>query len=192
MRISILIATIGKESLLNMLDSLKNQLTKDDFIYVIVDGLEYHERTKEILSRFNGYVCKLIIIYENDNLGYWGHGIRNKYQKQLDGDYILHADDDDIYMENSMSIIRKNIKDFNKMYLFKFYHDFSKGISFWRVPEIKLNNIGTPCGSIPNIPDKMGTWGYKYGGDFDFYNSCEFDYEFVDDYIYMVNKNNKR
>ena len=187
MSISVLISTIGNDSLIDMLNSLKHQLSENDYLYVISDGFDYHEEVKNIISNFNGYVCNLKVIYENENLGYWGHGVRNKYQKQLKGDYILHADDDDIYINGSIDRIKESISENNgKMLLFKFYHNYSKNEYFWRVPVLMLNNIGTPCGAIPNIPEKMGTWGYRYGGDFDFYNSCKFEERFINEYIYVV------
>lgn len=187
MNLSVLISTIGNEYLIDMLDSLKYQLSVNDYLYVVVDGSDYHQKVRSVLSNFNGYVCNLEIIYENDNQGYWGHGIRNKYQRLLKGDYILHADDDDIYIDLSIDIIKKSINEnFGKMLLFKFYHNYSKNEYFWRVPFLMLNNIGTPCGAIPNIPDLMGNWGYRYGGDFDFYKSCKFEKKFVDEYIYVV------
>jgi hypothetical protein len=188
MSISILISTIGKDSLIDMLNSLKGQLSENDHLYIIADGSDYHENVKSIISNFIDYVCNLEVIYENDNKGYWGHGIRNKYQGLLKGDYILHADDDDIYIDGSIDIIKKSIiENTGKMLFFKFYHNFSKNEYFWRVPVLMLNNIGTPCGVVPNIPDSMGKWGYRYGGDFDFYKSCKFDIKFIDEYIYVVN-----
>lgn len=187
MSIGVLISTIGKDSLIDMLNSLKNQLSKNDYLYVIVDGLEFHDKVKEILSRFKGYLFNLNVVYENNNQGYWGHGIRNKYQNFLKGDYILHADDDDIYIDGAIDIIKKSISEnFGKMLFFKFYHNYKKNEYVWRVPVLMLNNIGTPCGAIPNIPEKMGTWGYRYGGDFDFYNTCKFEVVFIDKYIYVV------
>ena len=187
MSISILISTIVNDSLIDMLNSLKYQLSECDYLYIIVDGFDHHNKVKQIISNFNDYVYNLEIIYENDNLGYWGHGVRNKYQKELKGDYILHADDDDIYIEGSIDIIKKSIaKNIGKMLLFKFYHNYKKNEYYWKYPIIKLNNIGTPCGAIPNIPENMGRWEYKYGGDYNFYNSCKFDYIFIDEYIYVV------
>ena len=38
---------------------------------------------------------QISIIYEDKNLGFWGHGIRNKHNK-LKGDFIFHIDDDEI------------------------------------------------------------------------------------------------
>ena len=40
--------------------------------------------------------------YEKEKQGYWGHGIRNKYQ-DLKGDFIHHSDDDDETLESNVS-----------------------------------------------------------------------------------------
>lgn len=186
MTLSILIATTGRSSLLVMLESLKNQLSKDDWVYIVSDGPWFHQKVNNILSNFTGYSCNLEVIYESENLGYYGHGVRNKYQTRLKGDYILHADDDDIYGDNSIESVKKSIREKGgKMLLFKIY-DPHKNKYYWETPVLALNNIGTPCGAIPNIPQKMGRWGLRYGGDFDFYNTCKFEYEFIDQLIYLV------
>lgn len=188
--ITVLITTIGKDTLSDMLDSLKTQLNFNDNLYILVDGEQYHEESKKIIeSKLESFRCNVEVIYETENHGYWGHGIRNKYQKNLNGDYILHGDDDDVYLPHSISMIKNIIKYNHKpntTYMFKFYHNYNQGESYWKTPEIKLANVGTPCGIIPNIPSKMGEWGYRYGGDFDFYNSCDFNFMFVDKFIYTV------
>lgn len=178
--ISIFFATIGKDSLTRILDSVIYQLSENDRIYVAVDGKQYHEKVKNMLSGYNVH-----LILEDDNLGHWGHGLRNKYQYKLEGDYILHADDDDIYLENSIKNIKENIKKYyGEMLLFR-----SKIVALnrtvWDHLKLELANISTACGAIPNVPDKMGTWEYRYGGDFDFYNSCKFKYRYINEVIYV-------
>jgi GT2 family glycosyltransferase len=187
MSISILIATIGKTTLKAMLESLKNQLKKEDNLYVVVDGKEYFDDFNCVISSFKNYDFNLKIIYEKKNLGYWGHGIRNKYQKKLKGDYIMHADDDDIYVDGAIDLIKNYIEknDYETMMLFKFFLT-NKNDTYWKDPELRFSNIGTPCGVIPNIPEKMGKWGKRRGGDFDFYNSCKFNYKFIDELIYCA------
>jgi len=191
MKISVMLTTIGRPCLSYMLESLVHELNVDDTLYLFIDGLENVNAAVEIFKKFEGsFVCNTQIIVEPNNLGYWGHGIRNKYQKQLCGDFIIHADDDDVFIKNSFTTIRNNIDDINNkdnIYFFKFYDNFKQNSSVWKVPKLLLNNIGTPCGVIPNVPEKFGNWGYRYGGDFDFYNSCKFEtLNFVDEIIYCV------
>jgi hypothetical protein len=191
MKISVMLTTIGRPCLSHMLESLIDELSTNDFLYIFIDGSENVSSTVDIFKMFKDrFVCNTQIIVEPDKIGFWGHAIRNKYQKQLQGDFIIHADDDDVFIKNSFTIIRNSINDINnkdKIYFFKFYDNFKKNSSVWKIPKLSLNNIGTPCGVIPNIPEKFGEWGYRYGGDFDFYNSCKFEtLIFVDEIIYCV------
>jgi len=185
----ILLTTIGKPELRNMLDSLKSQLNSNDYLYVVIDGQQYFESAKRIIESYKpNFPCKFIEIYNNENLGYWGHPLRNKYQSNLNGDYILHCDDDDIYIKNSLGKVRQHIKgsDSKSIYFFKFYRNFNKKELYWVDEILRDGNVGTPCGVIPNIPSKMGIWTNRYGGDYDFYSTCKFDHKFVDEIIYCA------
>lgn len=184
--ISVLIATTGRPTLIRLLDSLKYQLNENDTIYVVVDGNEYRERADVILKQFTGYKCNLEVRYEEETLGFWGHGVRNKHQGSLKGDYILHADDDDSYTLCAMDFVRAGIAENpGKMLVFKICHsDFRDYV--WSRKEVKPGNIGTPNGVIPNIPSKMGHWTLAHGGDGDFYTMCKFEHVFIDKPIYVM------
>ena len=91
----VLLATIGKKSIYNILSMLKDQLNKIDYLTIVFDGKNNSEMAKDILKYVIDFKCKVNIIIEDENLGYWGHGIRNKY-KDLEGDFCFHIDDDDI------------------------------------------------------------------------------------------------
>lgn len=183
--ISVVLTTIGRSELQFMLESLQNQLNKNDNLYIFIDGKEHYEISKKIISKCN-FKCNLYIHVENEKLGNWGHSLRNKYQKKLKGDYILHADDDDIYLKDSFEKIRKFCIYKDKIIFFKFYINFRKNLFAWRTPDLRLGNIGTPCGLIPNISEKFGYWEYKEGGDLDFYKTCKFEHIFIDELIYCA------
>lgn len=183
--ISVLLTTIGRFELHFMLESLQTQLNENDNLYIFIDGKECFEGTQKIISKYK-FKCNLFVNIENERLGNWGHSLRNKYQKELKGDYILHADDDDIYLKDSFEKIRKYCIYKDKIVFFKFYINYKKNEFVWKTPILKFEDIGTPCGLIPNIPEKFGVWGDKRGGDFEFYNSCKFDKIFVDELIYCV------
>lgn len=187
--ITVFLTTIGKPTLEDMLNSLVDELSDNDYLYIAIDGKEYFEKSYNIIHPFiKKFKCNIALNFNVANLGYWGHGCRNKYQKSLKGDFILHADDDDIYLKGSFDKIRRAIKITNNktMLLFKFYNSYKTKDVVWKDPSIRLMNIGTPCGLIPNIPEKMGNWGHKYGGDLEFYLSSNFEYVFCDEVIYCV------
>lgn len=179
----VLLATIGKISILNMLNLLSKQLTEIDYLTIVFDGKDKSKNIDVIINFCKSFTCNLNIIIEENNLGYWGHGIRNKY-KDLKGDFIYHVDDDDIIFDNTFDIIRKHCIDINRIYIFKIILENNKIV--WRKPEIEINYISTQSGVIPNEFNKEGYWELKYGGDYDFYKtlSHKHDMIFIDKIIY--------
>jgi hypothetical protein len=179
----VLIATIGKISILKMLELLNNQLTEIDFLTIVFDGYDKSKNIDIIQKYCSNFICKVNIIVEKKNLGYWGHGIRNKYKK-LEGDFIYHIDDDDIIFNDTFDTIRKYCTDINMIYIFKIILENNKII--WKTPKIELNHISTQSGVIPRELNKKGYWELKYGGDYNFYKSICNDNNtiFIDKVIY--------
>lgn len=179
----VLLATIGKISILNMLELLKKQLTNIDFLTIVFDGKDKSKNIEVIQHFCNDFLCNVNIIVEDNNLGYWGHGIRNKH-KDLKGDFIFHIDDDDIIFDNTFDIIRKHCNDINRIYIFKIILENNKII--WRKPEIELNYISTQSGIIPIEMNKNSYFELKYGGDYNFYKTLseKYDMIFIDKIIY--------
>ena len=179
----VLLATIGKISILNMLKLLKNQLSEIDFLTIVFDGYEKSKNIDIITSFCSDFKCHINIIIEKTNLGYWGHGIRNKYN-DLEGDFIYHIDDDDTIFDNTFNIIRKHCIDTNMIYIFKIILENNKVI--WKKPKIEINYISTQSGIIPRELNKKGYWELKYGGDYNFYKSICNDNNtiFIDKVIY--------
>ena len=183
---NVLIATIGRPTLQNMLNSLCSQLCCDDCLTVVFDG---HTELPTQFD-FSKFKCEIKLHYEAVALKYWGHGIRNKYASLLEKrDFVMHADDDDEYISNAFSIIRHEIGDFNTLYICKFCDVHNNIIP--RVNIIKKYNIGTPSGIIPYELNKLGKWQYRYGGDGVFYEEIAkkaSNIVFLNKVIYTVNK----
>lgn len=185
--INVLLTTIGREELgTRMLPSLVNQLNENDYLTIVSDI--NHEFVSDCISRFN-FKCNVSHIKNEIQLGFWGHESRNQHQNNLLGDFITNADDDDRYVDGAFDVIRQNVQNKNKLYLFKVQdHDW---ISWKTYGVIKTKEIGTPCGIIPNNKN-LPKWGLFYGGDGHFYEtlSKEMDYEFIDYIIYKVRGTN--
>ena len=110
---NILIASIGRPTLINMLNSLKYQLTENDCISIVFDGIK-----PDFEINTNDFMCKVFIYYETETLGYWGHGIRNKYSSLLEKrDFILHANDDDVYLADAFKMLRTDCVDTSCLYI---------------------------------------------------------------------------
>ena len=161
---NILIATIGRPSLQNMLNSLAPMLDEEDCLTIVYDG--HAEIPNFNLERFK---CKVLCYFEKEALGYWGHGIRNKYANLLEPrDFVMHADDDDIYIEGTFNKLRTLCNDSSAIYIGKML------VGNAIIPNpldltVYVGNIGTPCGILPFDVNKKGEWIKIYGGDGSFY-----------------------
>lgn len=166
---NILIASIGRPTLLDMLNSLKTQLTENDIITIVFDGVK---PSFEINT--HNFLCKIQIHYNKTNLGHWGHGIRNKYSSIIEKrDFILHADDDDIYLDNAFNLLRQDCIDTNCLYIARMSFKPFENRFVPERDEIVEAHIGTPNGIIPYELNKKSIWELRYGGDFNFYKGLE-------------------
>jgi hypothetical protein len=181
----ILIATIGKDSIFNCLVKLKKQLYEKDYLTIVFDGPE-SENIDEVKIFTKRFKCTVNIIIESENLGHWGHAIRNKH-KNLDGDFVWHIDDDDDIPWNSIDLIRKNCIDNSTMYVFKMSHPIH-GI-LWKTRTITWCEISTQMGIIPIDVNKNSSFEYYYGGDYNYYKKIEgagVNIEYIDEIIYIM------
>jgi hypothetical protein len=160
---NILVATIGRNSLDTLIESLSDQLTERDCITIVFDNNTI--RPLKIIEKLK---CKIIIYNEYAKLGYWGHGIRNKYARRLEyKDFILHADDDDTYFPNAFNKLRQFCICRDILYIAKIIQKDRRIIP--QNNKIKLGNISTQCGIIPYRYNMEGIWGNFYGGDASYY-----------------------
>lgn len=160
--VHILIASIGRDSLQRMLDTILPFLTEIDHLTIVFDGVQPTNVNLETRGQVH-------VHSEPVALGFWGHGIRNKYAPLLEKtDFVMHADDDDAYLPNAFTDVRNTCVDTDTLYVMKMYfYQFT----FPKTPEIKICNIGTPNGIIPYELNKKGKWGDVVGGDGEFYVS---------------------
>jgi hypothetical protein len=180
----VLLTTIGKPSIFNILKMLGEQLNEIDYLTIVFDAnINNLDNIKKYVENFK---CKVNIIVEDNNLGYWGHGIRNKHNN-LEGDFVFHVDDDDILLDDSFTHIRKHCKDTNIIYIFKIMLKTNKII--WKTKNLIYSQISTQSGIIPTQFNKNGYWELKYGGDFDYYVNLSLKYNilFIDKLIYKKN-----
>ena len=165
----ILLATIGRKKLFNMINSILPQLQAYDYLTVVYDAKDIDNTLPQVEKLFKDTKATCTIYMESKNLGFWGHGIRNKWASKLAGDFILHADDDNIYYPDIFNIIRKNCTNPETLYLFQVSHNNGKRLVPNPKKPIKTLNIDTACGVIPRVLNTKGLWKLEYGGDGKFY-----------------------
>ena len=185
---NIIIATIARPSLQHMLNSLQEQLEKDDCLTLLFDGVS----EKDVNINTDTLKCKVIKYYHETRLGSYGCAIREFYKnKCYKTDFVMYADDDDEYIPDSFNKLRKLCVDKDKMYIFKMSF---KPIEDRYVPNelnnmISDGNIGTPNGVIPFDINNKGTWGSNINGDYMFYKSIQSittNIEYIDVLIYQI------
>lgn len=171
----ILIATGGRPSLIRMLDSLKSELEPQDAITVVFDGEGSLQKSEFSETWLDGYKCKVNIIEQVPNLGFWGHGIRNKYQGILSPatTFIMNADDDDMYLPGSFATLRKQCTDPDILYIARMGYDNKSKEHPSQNLVITDADIGTPCGIVPSKIADKSIWEPRYGGDFNYYDKLQ-------------------
>jgi hypothetical protein len=190
----ILIATAGRPTLKNLLDSLKEELTESDAITIVFDGPGAKEKSGYEESWFSGHMSKHTVIVQDPNLGAAGHPIRTKYQTLLKPEttYIMHADDDDEYIKGSFEKLRGISTDPEVLYITKMNHSHDPNLVIPRQnKDIVYGDIGTPNGIIPFHSAGKAEWAIPHGGDFEYYNALQTKVKgvvFLDLVIYTVFK----
>jgi hypothetical protein len=153
----------------------------NDFLTVISDS--NHKFVSDSLAKSN-LKCNVNHIINYDGpLGKFGHPLLNKYINNVNGDFIMFADDDDYYVDDAFESIR-NIVNEKKLYIFK--HKWGNTIN-WTIKEFILGNIGKCMGVIPNTKN-LPKFTEDVFGDGLFYIELSkiFEYEFIDKIIYKV------
>lgn len=161
MKINIVIATIGKPSLIKTLKSIKPQMTDGDEIICMVDG----KITPEIKKMWSDYgVGKLIGVTGPHND--WGMAMRNLSKQFCDGDIICFIDDDDFYFDDALMTIREeSAKTPHVPLLFQM---------IWKSGRVIFDEKLVTCGNVSTqmivLPRALNTelWGDRYEGDFDY------------------------
>lgn len=166
--ITYLITTVGEETLQQTLRSLYGQFGFGlDKVLLVFDGKMINHFTK-FDDEVKMYGDSIEVAILDKNLGFWGHGIRNKYQHTCDTDYIHHMDSDDVYSPDVIKKVRQDLREnYGKLVIYKFRSDNNRVV--WETPKLAFAQVGTPSGLIPNRKEIFGNWGYFYGGDFQFY-----------------------
>jgi hypothetical protein len=188
-----LLTSGGRPSIKTMLDSLKGELKDGDAVTLVFDGEQAVKEsgyTTEWKEEFNG---RLHIIVEKEKTGNWGHGLRTKYQGQLQPrtTFVLHGDDDDGYIPGFLEKLRNKCTNPDTLYIAKmnFKYETVPNEVIPKGNKIEADDIGTPNGIIPYDLAGKSEWLPNYRGDFIYYERISKQakaIEFIPDIIYTV------
>lgn len=135
--ISIVIPTLGRDSLRNVVDSLKRQIGPKDELVVVADGHEAAERSSRITDCFE----------HHDPASKFGNAQRRFGQQLARGDLVWFVDDDDKPDENAVKTIKATFTD--RPVIFRMDHC---GEPIWVDKNATMGNVGTPMIVVPNRP----------------------------------------
>jgi len=130
--LSIIVPTLGRETLVGTLASIATQLRPGDEVMV---------------------AC--------NSDGNYGDRSIDRCQAKADGDVVLFCDDDDVYTDGSLDRIRAwTSANPGKIGLFR--RGFNNGSAQWLRPELTPGNVQRMCIALPNVPGRMPRWtGYQ-------------------------------
>lgn len=97
----------------------------------------------------------------------YGHHQLNEGMIWATGDYLVFQDDDDIFSEDALASIRAAIAETpGRPLMFRFVTHYR--LVLWAEPRLAEGWVGGHGFVPPNRPGKLGRWGCRYEGDFDF------------------------
>ena len=180
--INIVCTSIGRTTLPRLIESFKDQLDKND-IFTIISDIS-HEYVSEVLKLYDFKFKVNHIRNEGERVWKYGHPLLNQHMNNLEGDFIMFADDDDRYTPDAFSVIKQTVNNSNKLYIFK--HKWGGDVN-WKLQDFTIGNVGKCMGVIPNTHN-LPNFREDVFGDVYFYEEIGkmFESEFVDHIIYKV------
>ena len=138
---TVIVATSGRPTLGNTLDSLAEQLEPGD---------------------------ELIISCNDD--GDYGIRARDAAMPRALGTHLLFMDDDDQYACGAFRTIRRFAEEHpHRIGIFRMRYD--NGLTLWTEPAVRLGNVSTQMFCVPNVEGGLGSWRageVPRHGDFEF------------------------
>lgn len=163
MSLSIIIPTIGRESLIATLRSAIDQVRDHDEILVVHDGPRptgdalWHGEWPHAVWLDSGP--------HND----WGAACRNYGMKCAACDYLMFMDDDDCYAPDALEHVRQAIaKHPGAIFFFQMHYPREKR-TLWVDKEIRSGNMGSPMLVMPREANRPQWDGRFYDQDFRFF-----------------------
>jgi glycosyltransferase involved in cell wall biosynthesis len=165
-RLSIIVPTPDGEGLRALFQSIRPQLDPADEVIIVGDTHDGPLDAVQLLTEAQGENWR----YIPHDAGHhcWGHCQINAGLQIARGDYLVFNDDDDVFTEGAFDAIRRAIghQPSPRPLMFKF-HCQRLGRTLPERYAVEESAIGGHCLVTPNIAGRIGRWGERYGGDFD-------------------------
>jgi len=140
--ISVIIPTIGRQSLTDVIQSIQAQLNPEDELIVVADGVDARRRCQPDIPG-------VIYTLHSDPDSEYGHAQRNFGRSIATGDLIWNVDDDDFVKPTALESIRREMTGFRQPTIFKMVH---LGHTIWGDRSTRTGNVSGQMLIIPNDP----------------------------------------
>jgi len=161
--VSVIVPTIGRKSLLELLNSLLiSGFSREDEVLLMVDD---GPKEIEIPERWDELPIRQVNVGRRQ--GDWGMFSRNVGMEVATGDLLAFGDDDNIYLPDALSTMRRAFGDGRQVpHLFR-VRQCPSGALIWADRDLRLGNVDTMCVVIPRNGPRA-RWPAEYAGDYAF------------------------
>lgn len=160
--ITVIVPTVGRETLKDTLVSINEQVNPEDTVYVV--GEEFQSEVLNLVSDMADDSDAEEWMYEFREGGHWGHANRNAILNKVDTSHVWTIDDDDLALPGAMKAMREHMDDPWTIFKMTFgaeHHAF--GVTLWFQEQVVPGNVGTPMIFAPTSPARFGL---EYMGDY--------------------------
>ena len=188
----VLIISVGRPTLKEMIDSLRHELKEGDALTIVFDGKSAKKNSTYSDEWTANMKCAIHVKEQIPGLKHWGHPTINKYIHTLQPEttFLMHADDDDTYIKGSFDILRTKCTDPNILYFTKMnYTSYPMIIPSLGTTMLIRNNVGKPNGIIPFKEAGKVAFGTGRTSDYEYYRDLQAKVKsvvFFDDITYTV------
>jgi len=162
--LSVIVPTIGRPTLARMVESVT-----DPSVEIVVVADTHRNDVREELKAVRRLVNQRVV-WLNHDAGYhcWGHPQRQLGMAHASGRWLMFSQDDNVLVPGALDRIRRVIarQPHPRPLLFQ-VDNWAAGV-VWKEPVLAERNVDADCIVVPADPERLGTWGERFNGDFDF------------------------
>lgn len=172
MKLSIIIPTLGRDTLKRAVDSVLESAGEDDEVLVIADGPDAYDRSKKVLYDYHArsntdYRVDLTCTEKTTD---WAATQLEEGMKAARGDYIANIGDDDYMTPNACNTIKQSIEEWLEAGGEPTVHLFAVKLEHWMTTlwgEVRWTKVTGQQWVIPTTGPR-GVHDSEYGNDFRF------------------------
>jgi len=163
--LSVIVPTVGRPVLLRLLEDLAPDLEPTDEVIVVGDGPQPQaDLTVQAMA------CDQMRYVDGPATGCYGNAQRQLGMSLARGSHLCFFDDDDRVLVGGLRILRRLASAHPMTVVISRMID-KHSLILWQVPEVRQGNVSTQMLLVPNVPPRLGVWGDRYEGDYDFLTS---------------------